>query len=175
MNVAVQDLLDWALDLAGGDRDAANRLLSKLDLAPPGEQRVEDYWCSPVNVSTFACTGMAGAHFGFIDTDDEIQPIVLVAPDSGERPCTIVGESLHEFLCLGCQNGFGLMVELPHRPAKIVERLEGPPKAGPLYDERNELLRSLRERFELKPWPSIGQRLFELQQLYLEGLDMPEN
>ena len=163
--------------MAGGDEEAMPELLYPLPLVPTSKNWM-DYHCTPINVDVFASTSMDGAHFGVLQTDTDIQPVVLVAPDASNRPCVIVGETLHEFLSLGCEHGFGWVVEVPHRPAEMVKLLEQPPE--PLNEAslevdwiRERLLENLRERFQLRPWTNIGERLMELQEEYLDELDMP--
>jgi hypothetical protein len=145
-------------------------LLSELTLAPT--KPVWDYWCDPIDVETFAQTGMGGAHFGEFEASDGQRPVVMIAPAGFDRPCIILGASLHEFLCLGCEVGYGLLVEMPARPAWTTDQIQkGTP---PNHAEETQLLTKLRARFSLWPWEKVGARLFELQELYLDELDMPD-
>ena len=108
MNLTLNDLWAWARDMAGDDEEAASELLYELALGPTDDDWIDYDWCTPINVDVFAATTMDGAHFGLLQTDTDIQPVVLVAPDS-DSPCVIVGETLHEFLSLACEHGFQLL------------------------------------------------------------------
>lgn len=160
-------LITWAQQHVGDDGDAVCRFLSDLSLGPPSNDFL-DYWCTPVNVDVFAVTCMDGAHFATFESNDGEQPVVLIAPDARERPCMIVGQTFHEFLCLGCEHGFGELTALPHRPKHVAD----------IYSSHTEndgvlLVKSFRDAFGLQPWHNVGDRLQELQQLYLDELDMP--
>ncbi len=127
---------------------------------------LRDCWCEPINVVTLADTHMDGAHFALMRSEDEpvlYGPVVLVAPDSSERPHVIVGDSLREFLCLGCYTGYNFG-ELPHNPEVVIKSIEQ------ATEPRHELLSDLCERFELAPWIGVAARLVELQDLYLDDL-----
>jgi hypothetical protein len=145
--------------------------LKKIVLEPT--ESYWDYWCDPINVETFAATGMGGAHFGEFEAEDGKRPVVLVAPDFDE-PCIILGDSLFEFLCLGCEVGYGLLVELPCQMGWTVEQIESRrPCVGDPQEQR--ILSELRSRFRLKAWHDVGNRLFDLQHLYLDQLEMPRS
>lgn len=160
-----------------GERQAMKRgcslweLLDTIHLGPPDEEW-SDYWCTPINADPCAVTCLAGAHYATFEAEDGKSPVVLVVPDSFDRPCVVVGESLREFLCLGCEHGYGLVTGLAHQPRYTTEQLATPPDK--MSVEEVELLSTLRREFDLRPWKEVGKRLNELQQLYVDQLDMPE-
>ena len=169
MEVTVEQLHEWAARQAGGDDKAAAELLAEITLEPT--KREWNYWCDPPEVGVFAATGIDGAHFGQFVAEDGTWPVVLIAPECAENCWTIVGQSLDEFLCLGCQVGYGLLVELATQPAETVRRIEEPEATTP---RQQEILESLRQEFSLEPWKDVGRRLFELQELYLDELILPD-
>ncbi len=169
MNVSVDDLRRWAASQVGNNSQKIWDYLSQICLGPT--EPYWEYWCDPTNVETFAETGMGGAHFGELISRNGKRPVVLIAPEISERPCTIVGESLYEFLCLGSRVGFGLIVELPLQPAWTVQQIEKRVEAKSLKERR--ILKELRSQFGLTPWDEVGNRLFDLQERYLDELEMP--
>src|SRR6188474_787344 len=67
------------------------------------------YRQTPMNSVTFASIGVDGIHFGSVTDGDEFNPespIVVTIPMAFDDPNYIVGETLHDFLCLGCFHGY---------------------------------------------------------------------
>jgi len=167
-DVSYQDVLDWAISKVGDTEEVLYDFLGEITLAPTNE--VYDYWCDPDDVETFAETGMGGAHFGEFDAKDGQRPIVLISPATGDHCWTILGESFYEFLCLGCDVGYGLLIDFPSQPAQVTRWIEEKKLPHP---REGAVLAQLREEFGLKPWPEIGNRLQELQDRYLGELQLP--
>lgn len=183
MSLTVEEFWDFCRELTNNpsDDEALHYLLYDISLSPITEEHRDDlhfYWCCPLNAIPFANPAMDGAHFSLLDTESDVQPVVLVSPDAFDDPYLIVGESFYEFLCLGCVHGFGNIAGMC--PPDFVKYLEGEPD----WDSENErvreshkqaqwLLEKLRERFQLHPWQNVGQRLFELQEEFLDAIEVP--
>lgn len=167
----INNLWSWAERKAMERGCSLWELLNTIDLGPPNDEWT-DYWCTPINAKPFAVTCFGGAHYATLEADDGTTPVVLVVPDSFDWPCLIVGESMHEFLCLGCEHGYGSITQLTYQPRDTTQRLQSPPEN--MNKHKSELLSCLRREFDLRPWNQVGRRLDELQQLYVEQLDMPD-
>jgi hypothetical protein len=73
-------------------------------------------WFTPGNCITFAHTGGDGTHFSLLLQDGSVteqSPVVLSVPASGFLNC-VIGENLHDFLCLGCHRGFFALEQLAY-------------------------------------------------------------
>ncbi len=167
--VSVDELSEWAKQHVGDDDDAVWEFLSRLYLGPPDDEFL-GYWCTPLNVDVFSYTDLDGVHFGTFEAIDGESPVVLISPASSNRPCVIVGQSLHDFLCLGCEYGFGDLTALPYEPQEVCEKYSRHHPPHPA----DTIAGSLRIHFGLTPWENVGQRLFDLQEMYLDELDMPD-
>ncbi|QDU42110.1 hypothetical protein Mal52_05650 [Symmachiella dynata] len=185
MSLTVEEFWGFCRDLTGdpSDDDALHYLLYDIALSPVTKESRDGYhfyWCCPLNAIPFANTSMDGAHFSLLDTETDVQPVILVAPDAFENPYVVVGESFYEFLCLGCVHGFACVAAMAHRPSEMVKYLEGDPDRDSANETARErvkqaqwLLEKLRERFQLHPWQNVGQRLFELQEEFLDAIEIP--
>lgn len=142
------------------------------------------YDMTPRNARPFASTGGDGCHYSLLRLDgrpaDDF-PVVLTVPmaldEDKSRYNHIVGESLREFLNLGCYYGYfaieGLAYESGH--PELIRDLG---QAHPFEDdwpEKLELLAELRQRFNLKPWPDVPGRLQQLKKQYFHLLDVDWN
>lgn len=145
-----------------------------------------DYWCTPTNAVTFATTGNDGVHFNLLRLDGELKeesPVVMTVPMClSDEPNFIVGESLYDYLCLGCRSTFDHQ-ELAFDPEAQLKFLENPevglvtgrsvliePQPEPPY-----ALQVLTRELNLRPWPEIPNRLAELKAKYLPLLELPED
>lgn len=132
-----------------------------------------DYYPTPLNSITFATTCGDGVHFGFVKLDglpDGSEPIVMTLPATDYVESNlIVGENLHEFLCLGCQFGYFELEQLVYDREDTLARLERP---DPPDAKADYLLSLLRTEFDLKPWTNFGERLDALNAKYLSLLDL---
>ncbi|MGD1915141.1 MAG: hypothetical protein ACFCBV_02995 [Phycisphaerales bacterium] len=121
------------------------------------------YDATPLNCRVFATTGGNGTHFAALDTPGE--PIVMVVPMAFDRPHIVVGESLREFLCLGCECGYFGLEQLVYDWTGTIEWINDP-ESSHQYPEELRLLGELRRRFELEPLADPHGRLKELQRQY---------
>jgi hypothetical protein len=95
------------------------------------------YRQTPTNSITFASIGVDGIHFGSItdgDTLDPDSPIVITIPMAFDNPNYIVGESLYDFLCLGCRHGYSNLGNLHLNLEATLDHYTNPP--GDFYDDR---------------------------------------
>jgi len=136
------------------------------------------YWCSPRNALTFARTGGDGDHYSLLIKDgiiDESSPVVLTWPSEGTQ--TIVGESLHDFLCFGMHGGY-FQVLSAHTDTPTVE------SNGLLFhphveEYQQQVIALLASELKLKPWPQANRvsRYKSLQQRFrslVDAADEPE-
>jgi hypothetical protein len=120
------------------------------------------YQATPINTVTFASTGVNGVHFGFLaepDTALDNCPVVMTVPLAAE-PNHVVGATLHEFLSLGCRQGWAFLEQLAHDPEWTTQ----------WYQETESAVFRLADPFSrrlgLTPWPDVTRRLGELAREY---------
>jgi len=134
--------------------------------------RKSAYWCDPENSAEFITTGGDGHHYCFLVTDDAVRedsPILLCRPDYFGEPNVVVGENLHDFLCFGMHCGyFSILNVLAYPDDKAGEWF-----GDELSDAQRQLLKLLRDEFDLKPWTNRRQRFKELQERFLPMFKMP--
>ncbi len=124
------------------------------------------YDLTPTNSTPFASTGGDGVHYGTLDLPDAT-PIVMTVPmmtepeDEGNR---IVGETLHEFLCLGCEVGWFFLEQMVYEPMEEFVRMMHDTYEREGYEL--EALAAMRKHFDLKLWDDIPGRLAELREKY---------
>jgi hypothetical protein len=117
--------------------------------------------CTPLNCRTFAGTGGDGHHFSFLVIDGAItesSPIVATAPDSFGNPSAVIADSLHQFLRLGCINGYGPLgwAFLHSDDEKLSKHFIS--ANDPSAEEfshltfQRDMLAYLRQRLNLEPW-----------------------
>ncbi len=137
--------------------------------------------CTPINCRVFASTGGDGTHFSLMIQNGEISqdsPVVMTVPcNSGES--LIVGENLHDFLCLGLRLGY---FGLDNFSLKIDVALDS--YTDPDWQPRTEydaidvsehhqrMLDYLGTRLNLQPWTD-RQRFERLQERYKSELRLP--
>ncbi len=135
-----------------------------------------DYTSTPLSSSTFASTGGDGVHYGLLHINGGVgdaSPVVMTVPMAFERPNLIVGESLFEFLCLGCQVGYAYLEHLAYNRHEATDWIGNPQNwfnerhYGPLGLRAQLLLEILVREFDLKPWSEVGRRVDELQERFL--------
>jgi len=136
------------------------------------------YTATPLNTSLFASTGGDGVHFGLLHINGETHetsPVVMTVPMCFDLPNLIVGANLYDFLCLGCQTGYGYLEQLTYDRQAAMAALTNPEAWHPDYyrglpDEVRQndqrLLARLTHALNLHPWGTIEQRLSELQVRY---------
>jgi hypothetical protein len=133
------------------------------------------YRSTPVNSITFASIGVDGIHFGSItdaDVVDPVAPVVLTIPMAFENPNYIVGNTLYEFLCLGCRHGYSNLGNLHLNFDDTIDHYQNPPEE--FYDERAvDILQTLSDELSLVPWPNVRGHFLALQSRFIPMLRMP--
>jgi hypothetical protein len=130
-----------------------------------------DYFCTPLNSLTFASTGGDGVHFGrLLGGGGASGPVVMTVPMADEKNL-VVGESLHEFLCLGVGRGYFYLEQLAYDREAAVAMLSGETD-GEAGGAEIYLVDALRAEFGLRPWAGIGDRLRALEQKYAPALEV---
>lgn len=122
------------------------------------------YQATPVNTVTFASTGVNGVHFGFLtpagDRALDECPVVMTVPLAATEPNHVVGETLHEFLSLGCRQGWAFLEQLAHDPEWAIT----------WYSETDATLFRLADplgrALGLQPWTDVRARLAVLTERY---------
>jgi hypothetical protein len=76
----------------------------------------------------------------------------------------IVGENLHEFLCLGCQIGYFGLEQLVYQREETLALLQNPESVSECEEY---LLSLLKSEFHLGPWKNVETRLNELSNNYM--------
>ena len=127
------------------------------------------YRPTPTNSITFASIGVDGIHFGSLSDGnafDPESPVVLTVPMEFETPNWIVGESLYEFLCLGCEHGFAELGNMAHDIDGTILRYGQP--VSEWFDERSpDILKLMTDELSLKPWCDLRDRFDDLQLRYM--------
>lgn len=166
----------WAL---GGIRDGVDppggTPLAGVGLIPciPLE-RMAGYPCTPLNSTTFARTGGDGVHFGLLHLDDrpiDEAPVVLTTPVA-DKPNVVVGETLREFLALGCRLGYHALAVLAFHDG-VEQFLSLRPRDYRVGRRDAQFLRLITQELGLVPWQDVPSRLAELQERYLGEVHWP--
>ncbi|MFG0282816.1 MAG: hypothetical protein ACF8R7_00195 [Phycisphaerales bacterium JB039] len=133
------------------------------------------YDCTPLNADAFAETGGDGVHFSLLrlaGVDVERFPVVMTVPMAGQ-PNHIVGESLTDFLAIGCRCGYFCLEQLAYDRAGAIAMLEDGREGVPADEQR--LLRAITDRLGLRPWPRVASRLDDLDRAYRDAIDLGES
>lgn len=151
--------------------------LTLLEIEPYGGTILYDSMKTPTNTLAFATTGGDDVHFGMLSHDGlfgDQSPIVMTVPMASDNPleCNFVlGETLHDFLCLGCVHGFFDLEKLAYTwKTELFAKYALPPK--PTDDESHERFRST---FSLDPWPEIEERQKSLDAVFKPTLQFTTN
>ncbi len=148
--------------------------LGLLDIEPYGGTILYDPRMTPTNTLAFATTGGDDVHFGMLLTDGgfgDASPIVMTVPMADKDPMNcnfIVGETLHDFLCLGCVHGFFSLEKLAYTWCTELFSEYGRPEE-PSDNQIN--YERFRAAFSLSHWPEIEQRQKELDSRYKPKLE----
>lgn len=125
---------------------------------------------TPLNCVTFAATGGDSVHYSWLELpgrDADSAPIVMTVPCAGDgRQNIVVGESLRDFLNLGCRYGYFALEQLAydwHGTIKELEKKSIDPDAWP---DKIARLEQLTTHFALEPWERPGEKLTQLQRQY---------
>jgi hypothetical protein len=102
----------------------------------------------------FMSTGGDGVHFS-LPKGVADGPILMVVPMQFDKPTMYVGGNLREFLGLGCVYGYFALEQLVYNFQLTVDEIVG-------AKGQSRALKKLSEKFSLKPWDDVEQRLLEL-------------
>ena len=133
-----------------------------------------EYRSTPLNTITFASIGVDGIHFGSITDGGNVDPncpVVVTIPMAFDNPNFIVGESLYDFLCLGCRHGYFNVGNLHLDLEATLDHYTKPP--DDFYDDRaSGILRLLSDQLSLRPWRDVRGHFYDLQSRFLVTLRM---
>ena len=155
-----------------GDRKFHIDGLTLLDIGPYDGTILYNSRMTPINTLTFACTGGDDVHFGMLSREghfDDASPIVMTVPmadDNPEEANFVVGETLREFLSLGCVHGFFAIEKLAYSwRTEVFKEYASAPGANeePSYID-------FRSALSLTPWPEIESRQQTLDRIYKSRL-----
>ena len=170
---ALQELWDLAAELAQ-ENEETSMVFDSVGLCLQMPLVNYAYHCTPVNSSTFATTRGDGVHFGLLHIDGEViekSPIIMTVPcNFGGEYNFVVGNDLHDFLCLGCRTGYFSLEDLVWEREELINELKTP-NAQSHKDAR--LLQHLVTAFDLRPWNSFETKLEQLKKKYLPLLQLP--
>lgn len=132
------------------------------------------YRQTPLNSVTFASIGVDGIHFGSITDGNTVasdSPVVVTIPMAFDEPNFIVGESLYDFLCLGCRHGYFNLGNLHLNREATLDHYTNPPED--FNDDRAPgILRLLCDQLSLSPWRDVRGHFNDLQSRFLATLRM---
>jgi len=140
---------------------------------PAGPDRDAGYDDSPAGSVLIASAGAEGVHFSALLPDaDGAAPIVMTAPLVFDRPNTVVGADLREFLALGSTSCFCCLEQLLHDTgaddewgrAAAIRRAGAPRSAGASHAPA--LVDAIAREFAVSPWPDVAGRLAALARQY---------
>lgn len=165
-NALLRDLIAFADELGGSCGQNHNTVLDDAGLMFSDE--LTHYDNTPLNVHPFATTGGDGVHYSLLaieGTVSESSPVVMTVPMAFDHPNHVIGENLREFMNLGCFSGYFSIEGIAYDYCREEElrRLERHQEPDDAWPEKLRLLRLMRERFSLRPWPQVRSRLAELQ------------
>jgi hypothetical protein len=130
------------------------------------------YSQTPTNSVPFASIGVDGIHFGSITEGNVVNsesPIALTIPMAFDNPNFIVGESLHDFLRLGCLHGYFNLGNLHLNLDATLDFYANPPDA--FFDDRAPaILHLLSKELTLRPWPNLHSHFHDLQSRFASSL-----
>ena len=133
------------------------------------------YNCTPANSLTIAGLGVDGIHIGCVTEShviDPLAPVVITIPMAFASPNFIVGETLYDFLCLGCRNGYANLANLHTYFDDTMDYYQG--FDDNLFDDRvPDILQLLATELSLKPWADVRRHFTGLQSQFMSVLRMP--
>jgi len=165
----------WELTEIQLDDDAPewNGCFDPIGLILHGKLENWGYWCTPSNSITFASTGGDGVHYGILDIGagfTDSSPIVMTVPMC-DTPNTIVGESLLDFLALGCRQGYFTLEQLIYRRDRQLAALDSQDFDPEATNEERSMLESISQRFALAPWKDHASKFEALQGRFFHHVD----
>lgn len=139
--------------------------------APP---KNAGYRSTPANSITFAGIGVDGIHFGSVtdgDVIDPMSPVVMTIPMAFEASNYIVGQTLYDFLCLGCRHGYSNLGNLHLNFEATIEYYQNPPVD--FYDERSpDILQTMVDELALVSWQDVRGHFLDLKSRLMPMLKM---
>jgi len=157
----------------GDDAPEWNGCFDPIGLILHGTLKNWDYWCTPQNSITFASTGGDGVHYGILDIGSgftDSSPIVMTVPMC-DTPNTIVGESLLDFLALGCRQGYFTLEQLIYQRDRQLAALDSQDFDTNATKEEHRMLESISQRFGLVPWSDHENKLEALRNSLFHHVD----
>ena len=168
-------------------KDAATLSDVGLILLRPPERA----WCddTPKNGHIFAHTGGDSVHFCLLEVAGgltEESPVVMVVPCNSDAPRLVVGDTLRDFLSLGCTIGYFFLEQLVYDFDRTLGYLfdydaftrhnyfGAEPPEDDLEDlaARRALLAALSREFALTPWPDARARFAALQTKWAHQMEL---
>jgi hypothetical protein len=143
----------WAESLWGNSGDGPWGAIGLIECA--GADAYDD---TPAHAEVFFRSGVDGVHWSAMAAAVASGQVVVMTVPGALQPNLILGESLEEFLALGCQLGFWNLAALGHdlKPDRIK-----PQEATAL-----RILTEMAQGLSLEPWPDIPARLAELTRVH---------
>jgi hypothetical protein len=114
---------------------------------------------SPTQAHPILSCGVDGIHWSVMTADSPPGYIVVMTVPPSLGVNLVVGESLNEFLALGCRSHFVAL-------AAPVEDINAELESDNDVEEVADVMAALRSRFSLSPWPNVAARLSELEARY---------
>jgi hypothetical protein len=114
---------------------------------------------TPPQAHPILSCGVDGVHWSAMTADNASGYVVVMTVPPSVGVNLVVGESLSEFLALGCRSHFACL-------AVLVEDITAELESESDIEEVADVMAALRDRFSLSPWPNVAARLSELEARY---------
>jgi hypothetical protein len=118
---------------------------------PPVES---GYDSDPDGFVAFMSTGGDGVHYN-LPKNSKDGKIVMNVPMNFGKENLVLGDTLFEFLSLGCDFGYFSLEQLTYNISNTIKKIHN---AQP----ESDALIKLKKHFNLKPWSNIEDRLLKL-------------
>jgi hypothetical protein len=160
-----------AAELARGKRTSIEMVFEPIGLMVQPEGERFDYWCTPTNSVTFACTGGDGVHFGHLLVETRpASPVVMTVPMT-DTPNLVIASDFHDFLRLGYYAGFFSLEQFVYNWDEAVAiHTRDNDEWG---DWERTLLQRLRTEFALEPFADISAQIRETHEAHAASLEIP--
>jgi hypothetical protein len=112
---------------------------------------------TPPDAHPILSSGVDGIHWSGMAADVPSGYVVVMTLPASNGVNLVLGESLREFLALGCRSYFGGLSDLVQGFDASIE---------PSNPEVEDVMEALRDRFSLEPWADVPARLAELEARY---------
>jgi hypothetical protein len=114
---------------------------------------------TPPQARPILSCGVDGIHWSAMSAPNSSGYVVVMTVPPSLGVNLVVGESLNEFLALGCGSHFAGL-------AALVEDITAELESDNDIEEVADVMAALRGRFSLSPWTSVAARLSELEAAY---------